>query len=165
VHDLRRTNDKESIMKMAVVAGTIPLLALMSSSPGSPQTGPGPGRGSGGWRAATAYGRLYDPGTVETTQGKVVSVQRLFPRPGMSAGMHLLVDTGKERLSVHLGPEWYIERQDVPLEPGDAIEVKGSRISFEGKPALVAAEVRKGAEVLRLRDDAGFPVWSGWRRR
>jgi len=92
-------------------------------------------------------------------------VERLFPRPGMSAGVHLLVDTGKERLSVHLGPEWYIERQDVPLERGDTIEVKGSRISFEGKPALVAAEVRKGADVLKLRDDAGVPVWSGWRRR
>jgi hypothetical protein len=82
----------------------------------------------------------------------------------MSRGVHLLVDAGKERLSIHLGPEWYIERQDVPLEPGDAIEVKGSRITFEGKPALVAAEIRKGADVLRLRDDAGFPAWSGWRR-
>jgi hypothetical protein len=86
-----------------------------------------------------------------------------LPRPGMSPGVHLLVDTGKERLSVHVGPEWYIERQDVPLEPGDAIEVKGSRITFEGKPALVAAEVRKGADVLRLRDEDGFPAWSGWR--
>lgn len=75
------------------------------------------------------------------------------------------MDTGKERLSVHVGPEWYFERQDVPLEPGDAIEVKGSRITFEGRPAVVAAEVRKGADVLRLRDEDGFPAWSGWRRR
>jgi hypothetical protein len=26
-------------------------------------------------------------------------------------------------------------------------------------------EVKKGDEVLKLRDDNGFPVWSGWRRR
>jgi hypothetical protein len=25
-------------------------------------------------------------------------------------------------------------------------------------------EVKKGDEVLKLRDDTGFPVWSGWRR-
>jgi hypothetical protein len=25
--------------------------------------------------------------------------------------------------------------------------------------------VKKGDEVLKLRDDSGFPVWSGWRRR
>jgi hypothetical protein len=45
------------------------------------------------------------------------------------------------------------------------IEVKGSRVTFEGKPALIAAEVRKGDEVLKLRDEAGMPLWSGWRRK
>lgn len=34
-----------------------------------------------------------------------------------------------------------------------------------GKPALVAAEVKKGGEVLVLRDANGFPAWGGWRRR
>ncbi|HEU4344281.1 MAG TPA: hypothetical protein VFU31_22205 [Candidatus Binatia bacterium] len=47
----------------------------------------------------------------------------------------------------------------------DRVEVKGARITFEGKPAIIASEVKKGDEVLRLRDDAGFPVWAGWRRR
>ncbi len=83
----------------------------------------------------------------------------------MSAGIHMNVKTDKETISVHLGPSWYLENQDLKIEPKDKIEVKGSKITFEGKPAIVAAEVRKGDEVLRLRDDAGFPVWSGWRRR
>jgi hypothetical protein len=43
--------------------------------------------------------------------------------------------------------------------------MKGSRITFGVKPAIIAAEVKKGDEVLKLRDDSGFPVWSGWRRR
>lgn len=43
--------------------------------------------------------------------------------------------------------------------------MKASKIAFGGKPALIAAQVKKGDEVLKLRDDAGFPVWSGWRRR
>lgn len=41
----------------------------------------------------------------------------------------------------------------------------GSRISFEGNPAIIAAEVKKGDEVLKLRDEKGVPFWSGWRRR
>jgi hypothetical protein len=45
------------------------------------------------------------------------------------------------------------------------VEVKGSRVTFEGKPAIIAAEVKKGDEVLKLRDENGFPMWSGWRRR
>ncbi len=83
----------------------------------------------------------------------------------MSAGIHMNVKTDKETVSVHLGPSWYLENQDLKIEPKDKVEVKGSRITFEGKPAIIADEVRKGDEVLKLRDDAGFPVWSGWRRR
>jgi hypothetical protein len=83
----------------------------------------------------------------------------------MSSGVHLTLKTEKETLPVHLGPSWYIENQDLQIEPGDKIEVKGSRIAFEGKPAIVAAEVRRGDDLLKLRDDAGVPFWAGWRRR
>jgi len=66
---------------------------------------------------------------------------------------------------VHLGPDWYITNQDVRIEANDQVEVKGSRITIEGAPALIAAEVKKGADVLTLRDESGLPVWAGWRRR
>ncbi len=45
------------------------------------------------------------------------------------------------------------------------MKVRGSRITFKGKPAIITAEVKKGDQILRLRDENGFPVWSGWRRR
>jgi hypothetical protein len=53
----------------------------------------------------------------------------------------------------------------VKIEPKDTIEVKGSRTTVAGKPAIIAAEVKKGDELLKLRDESGFPVWAGWRRR
>jgi hypothetical protein len=82
----------------------------------------------------------------------------------MYSGIHLMLKTEKETIAVHLGPEWYIERQDVKLEKGDKIEVKGSRITFDGKPAIIAAECKKGDSVLILRDSTGVPAWAGWRR-
>ncbi len=63
---------------------------------------------------------------------------------GMSYGVHLMVKTDRETIPVHLGPGWYIEIQDVKIAPKDMIEVKGSRITFDAKPALIATEVRKG---------------------
>jgi hypothetical protein len=84
---------------------------------------------------------------------------------GMGHGVHMTVKTATETLSVHLGPAWYLENQDVKLEPKQTVEVKGSRITFRGKPAIIAAEVHKGEEVLKLRDDNGHPLWAGWRRR
>jgi hypothetical protein len=108
---------------------------------------------------------MYDAKTVETIRGEVLAVERFTPEKGMSAGLHLQVKTDGGTISVHLGPEWYMERQDVAIGAKDRIEVRGSRVTFEGKPAIIAAEVRKGDQTLTLRDASGFLVWSGWRRR
>ena len=43
------------------------------------------------------------------------------------------------------------------IEPKDKVEVKGAKTTFAGKPVIIAAEVKKGDEVLKLRDDSGFP--------
>lgn len=122
-------------------------------------------QGSGGWGMGQNYGRMYNPKSVETVSGEVVSVEKFTPMRRMSYGVHLMIKTDKETLSVHLGPGWYLENQDTKIEAKDKIVVKGSRIEFEGKPAIIAAEVKKGDEMLKLRDERGFPVWSGWKRR
>ncbi len=122
-------------------------------------------KGSGGWGMGMQYGKMFNPKTVETITGVVVSVDKITPMKGMSQGMHMILKTDKETIAVHLGPSWYIENQDIKIEQKDRVEVNGSRITFEGKPAIIAAEVKKGNEILKLRDEKGFPVWSGWRRR
>lgn len=122
-------------------------------------------RGAGGWGASGRYARMYDPNTVETVTGTVASVDEFTPMRGMSKGIHLTLATGKERLPVHLGPAWYIDRQALKIAANDKVEVTGSRITFDGKPTLLAAQVKKGDQVLKLRNANGTPVWSGWRRR
>ncbi len=121
-------------------------------------------KGSGGWGPGAQYSRMFDPKTVETISGEVVSVDKITPMKGMYYGVHLMVKTEKATISVHLGPGWYIENQDVKIEPKDKIEITGSRVTFEGNPAIIAAEVKKGDESLKLRDEKGFPAWAGWRR-
>jgi hypothetical protein len=122
-------------------------------------------RGSGGWGPGTPYGRMYDAKSVETITGEVEKVDIITPGKGMSYGVHMIVKTDKETIPVHLGPGWYIENQDVKILPKDKVEVKGSRVTFGGKPAIIAAEVKKGDELLTLRDNNGFPAWMAWRRR
>jgi hypothetical protein len=137
--------------------------ALLAVFAGSTVFGQPPG-GSGGWGMKGSYQRIYNPSTVETVKGEVVAVEKVTPIKGMQYGIHLLVKTDKETVSVHLGPAWFIERQDTKIEKGDRIEVKGSSVTIGGKSAIIAAEVKKGDHVLVLRDSAGVPVWSGWRR-
>ncbi len=121
-------------------------------------------RGSGGWGGGGGYQRLYNPATVETVVGEVLSIDRITPMKGMSYGIHVMLKTDKDTIPVHLGPAWYMERLDTKINKGDTVEVKGSRITYNGKPAIIAAEVKKGDAVLKLRDDNGFPAWSGWKR-
>ncbi|MCI0589111.1 MAG: DNA-binding protein [Planctomycetes bacterium] len=159
-------------MKKAMsLFGMVALVAFALTSGSLAQQGRGP-RG-GGWGPGGPYGRLYDPKTVETVEGEVVSVDKVAPMKGMGNDIHLRLKLekeegkkeGEEAIAVHLGPDWYIENQETEVQAKDRIEVKGSRITFEGKPAIIAAEVRKGDEVLELRDEDGYPVWAGWRRR
>jgi len=145
--------------KIGTVVAALAIFSLFFTIGSFAQMGP-MWKGSGGWGMGMQYSK-----TVETLTGDVVSVDKITPMKGMSHGMHLMLKTDKETISVHLGPSWYIENQDIKIDPKDKVEVKGSRISFEGKPAIIAAEVKKGKEILKLRDEKGVPAWSGWRRR
>jgi hypothetical protein len=49
----------------------------------------------------------------------------------------------------------------VRFERLDHVEVEGSRISFEGKPAIIARQVKKGGAMLILRNEEGIPAWAG----
>ena len=100
----------------------------------------------------------------ETMSGEVIKVNQVSPMHGMSAGIHLLVKTDKEQVSLHLEPQWYLDNQDVRIAAGDRVQIKGSRVTLHGKPAIIASEVKKGDDTIKLRDDTGVPAWSGWRR-
>ena len=58
-----------------------------------------------------------------------------------------------------------MEKQTVKIEAGDAVTVTGSRVTMNGKPVIIAAQVKKGNETLKLRNDNGVPVWSARGRR
>jgi hypothetical protein len=109
--------------------------------------------------------RNYDPKTVETIEGKVLSVEKTTPPKNRGYGVHLTLQTNKETISVHLGPAWYLEKQTPQIEANDTVSVTGSRVTVDGKPAIIAAQVKKGNDILKLRGDNGVPAWSGAGRR
>ena len=121
-----------------------------------------------GWRGGCGNGspccRTYNSETEETISGEVVSVDKIVRGKEGFYGIHITVRTDKETVTVHLGPGWYIENQDTKIEIKDKVEITGSKISYEGKTAIIAYEVKKGDDTLVLRDAHGFLAWRGWRR-
>ena len=103
--------------------------------------------------------RDYDPKTVETIGGNVLSVEKTTPAKRRGYWVELILQTGKETIAVQLGPAWYIDKQTPRIEANDTITVTGSRLTTDGKSAIIAADITKGNELLKLRDNSGIPVW------
>ena len=129
------------------------ILALSMACGSENQGGVGPGAGVG-------YDRMYDPKTVATVSGEVVSVDKIT-EGGASYGVSLTLRTGQGSILVYLGPGWFIEKQDLTFASKDQVEITGSQITSQGKPAIIAAQVQKGDKSLKLRDSAGIPAWVG----
>lgn len=98
--------------------------------------------------------------------GKVVQVRTEMIEEGMYPGMALLADTKTQgQVLVHLGPVWYLERQEFNINPGDEVGIKGMCDKQAGKTDVIAYELTKGDYVLQLRDAQGRSNWEAWRKR
>jgi hypothetical protein len=109
--------------------------------------------------------RYYNPATETTVKGTVEQVRQVNGGRGWWTGTHLTLKTAKETLDVHIGPSWFLAEKKFSFAKGDQIEVTGSKIKYQGADALIAREVKKGKQVLVLRNAQGIPEWSGGRRR
>ena len=87
------------------------------------------------WRLLRAFGassaiaqRNYDPKTVETIQGKVLSVEKTQLQKAGRWGPSDTADGQGDCLGA-LGPGWYIDKQTPQIEANDTITVTGSRVT------------------------------------
>ena len=143
-------------MKKMVLAGalimTIVAVAAWAEQ-GQPDTrGPGMRGGGHHW---------YDPSKAETIQGQVLKVDVIESRKGVHSAVSLTVDESGKTITVHLGPQAYIDSQPVKIAEGDQVEITGVRIMQGDKEILVAGQVKKGDQVLKLHDESGRPLWAG----
>ena len=121
------------------------VLTVMAQGPGTRGMGFGP----------------YNTATETTVTGTVQAVQQ---HPGQRGGMgvHLLLKTKDSTLDVHVGPSWYLDKQEMKLAEGDTVEITGSMLKTND--GILAKEIKKGDKTLSLRNAAGRPLWAGPKR-
>lgn len=105
-------------------------------------------------QSGQGLGKNYDVSKVVTVSGKVTEVMNVAHN-GPGHGVHLMLEVGDEVLMVLLGPSFYLEKQSVKVEKGYSITVIGSK---SGK-TVIAREVTKAGSTLKLRTEAGAPLW------
>ena len=119
---------------------------------------PGKGSASEGW----PQGRMYNPKTVTKLDGKIESIEKVTAgRMDIPARVLLKLKTAKETVTVYLGPDWYLEKQELKLSPGDYIQVRGSQITMNDKPVILPNEIIKNSKKAIFWDDQGRPTWRG----
>jgi hypothetical protein len=147
---------EEANMKKIVLAGAL-IMAVVATAAwaeqGQPDTrGPGmPGRGH----------HWYDPSKAETIKGQVLKVNVIESRQGVHSAVSLAVNASGKTMTVHLGPQFYIESQPVKIAEGDQVEITGVKYMRGDEEILVAGQVKKGDQVLKLHDENGRPLWAG----
>jgi sporulation protein YlmC with PRC-barrel domain len=112
------------------------------------------------------YKNIFDSKTIKTISGQVIKVDQV-PEPGFGMELRLTVLIDKQEvLPVYLGPGFYIAGswQANHFRLGDKVIVTGSQVTVRGEPFMVATTVKRGGEVLRLRDKDGNPEWIGWKK-
>jgi len=102
----------------------------------------------------------YDVATEATFKGVIDDVHdRQCPiSGGMGAHFNLKLADGKI-VEVHLATTKFVKNYEVAFNKGDAVEVIGSKVEFEGGDAILAREVKRGNDDFLFRDPQGKPIW------
>ena len=125
-------------------------VALLASSAAQRSAGQGP--------------PMYNVASEVTLSGTIDEVKTMAG-PGGQGGIHLALKTTSETIQVDVGPSWFLTQQKYTLAKGDAIAVTGSRVKSGGAEHVIARQIKKGDQTMMLRDEKGFPKWSGRGRR
>jgi hypothetical protein len=103
----------------------------------------------------------YVVNSVETILGQVRSIENIYSVNNTSYDIQMVLYTSSGDISVHLGPSSYLVDQNFKINTEDNVIVTGSKMNYNGSIVIIAKEVTKGDNVLKLRDDYGNPLWIG----
>lgn len=147
-------NTREVIKNMQLVGGGLALLSVAGLAYAVNR----------GLNHRRVYKRNFNPDTVEEFKGKILEVDQSKEKNDRVRGKYLTLKTEDEIIPVHLGPAWFMDRQQHLFKLGDNIKVKGSRVVFKGADVIVATEIQQGNMSMKLRDEKGVPVWESWQK-
>ena len=96
----------------------------------------------------------------------VVEVRGIIAKVQVSRGQgmpHLEVNTARGPVKLYLGSMRYLMQEDFSPKAGEALEAKGYKMGED--VVAIRVELPASKKVLKLRDDNGWPLWMGGRRR
>ncbi|MGZ4829765.1 MAG: hypothetical protein ACXV5J_13415 [Candidatus Angelobacter sp.] len=109
--------------------------------------------------SSTQTSYVYTPTSEQTMRGWVVETRDFHCPVSGTMGSHITVKNETSTVEVHLAPASFMKQYEISIHKGDNVTVVGSKISFEGKTALIAKSVAVDRETYNFRDPTGKPLW------
>src|SRR5262245_43674108 len=101
----------------------------------------------------------FDPANQTTIQGVIDQVSDYECPISGKMGSHFSIKNTDETVEVHLAASKFLKEYGIVFAKGDAVQVTGTKTTFDGKPALLARQVTVGDRTYSFRDDKGIPLW------
>jgi DNA/RNA endonuclease YhcR with UshA esterase domain len=105
------------------------------------------------------HGYSYDVANQQTVEGNVIETRDYSCPVSGSVGSHIILKSDSGSIEVHLAPATFMKQYEIMIRKGDKARVTGSRIIFEGKPALIAKSIIIANDTYNFRDGKGRPLW------
>ena len=96
----------------------------------------------------------------------VVEVRGTIAKVQVARGQgmpYLEVTTARGPVKLYLGSMRYLMQENFSPKAGEALEAKGYKVGED--VVAIRVELPASKKVLKLRDDNGWPLWMGGRRR
>lgn len=114
-------------------------------------------RGMGSSQGMPPGQQLFDAQSIQTLSGRITDVSTSATQAGHQQ-VTLRTDDGRTVL-VDLAPNHYLRGQDVNLNVGDEVTVRGSLVEHGGKDMVIATQLRSDGQQVQLRSPQGQPLW------
>lgn len=103
--------------------------------------------------------KFYDTGA-ETKVSGTIRATALQQNSQAHDIVSLMIASDGVEHHIILGPQWFVERQSLPIIPNQSIDVIGSVVNSKGSPCILAREVIFVNQKFFLRDPSGQPLWN-----
>jgi DNA/RNA endonuclease YhcR with UshA esterase domain len=102
----------------------------------------------------------YEKGTEMIYKGVVEDVKDYICPVSGGMGSHLTLKLADGKtIEVHVATTQFLKAYELIFKSGDQVEVTGSKVKFQGVDTIFAREIKRGNEIMVLRDKEGKPVW------
>lgn len=102
----------------------------------------------------------YDKGAEAVFKGTVDEVKDRQCPVSRGMGSHLIFKLADgSSIEVHLALSKFVNQYELVFKKGDALEITGVKVKFEGVDTIFARKIKRGSDEFLFRDNDGKPLW------